>query len=183
MDAGGNVLARQRERTPAAFAATHETLQSYLELKAKAAAGDASVAPRLFVTELELGALTLEEAQKRRAELGQLPDELARQVDALITSLEFTTLAREMQGRDLTKRAAAGAKIVRLYQSGWRPKEEFPARMFFSLVMAHAESEGDAALFAKAFADFEAKVGKDPRMKPAVDRARERLEKLQDADQ
>lgn len=182
MDASGNVLARQRERSPAAFTATHKTLRGYLEMKKKADAGDTALAPDVFLTELELGALTLEEALKRREQLSQVPNDKAARMDGFIASLEVAALARDVQGRDAAKKAAAGAKLAQMFAAGRVPKDDAGARMFFSLLMSHAEAEGDAALFEKAFVEFKAKAVNDPRAQRFIDGAEARLEKLKTGD-
>lgn len=178
MDADGDVLAQQGDRTVEGFQKTYDALQSYLKAKATVEGGDAKAKADLFLASLELGKLSADEARKQMADLS-LSKEQKTKAEQSISDLEVMEAARSMRSPD--QQAEAGKKFAAMLKQGYQPGSKNVAGTFWSAIMTYAEQENDAKLFAKALAVLQKEFGDQPSAKRFLDAAKERLEKLKKA--
>ena len=174
MDADGNVLARQGERSVEGFTKTLKNLKAHADLKAKAAKGDRAATVDLLVSEIELGKLDFDAASKQAKGLGELTNEQKARIDGLLLGLEVSKLA---SARTPDARAAASKQMLGMMKEGRIPTGN-AARLFYSMVLTAAEAEKDAKAFEQAMEGIKQLVGDDARAKPMLDSMQKRLDKL-----
>src|SRR5262245_20413819 len=92
MDAEGNVLTVQGERSVKAFTQTLESLKAWQAAKAKAEGGDKGAKKDLFFAELDLGKLKVGEARAQLKALALSKAEVAR-AEEQIHGLEVKEIA------------------------------------------------------------------------------------------
>jgi hypothetical protein len=173
MDAEGEVIHTQGDRSVAGFQRSFTALDVLAKIDEKAAADDPAAATKLFLAKLALDKFEFEAAVAERAKLTAVTDEEALEIEEMLTNLEVQHVMKEA-GRD---RAAAGKRFAAMYADGKVPTG-FAARAFFSAIMAHAEAEGDADLFEQAMDAMKEALDHDPRYKRYYDEWAKTLEKL-----
>ena len=119
MDADGEVLASPTGRSVTGFNSTLTSLEAYLDLKARADGGDKSVANDLFIAELNLGKLDLDDAKVRHGELKGLSTEQVKLIDAAFVNQEVEDIVNRVNKRQIaveeaTNRFAEMAKADRV---------------------------------------------------------------------
>ena len=113
MDAEGNVLAKPASRTVESYDQTLGLVESYVSLKAKIEAGDASATNALFLTELELDKLTYEGAKAQYAGLEGLSTEQCLQIEAKLAKMEVQSMLASARTASRAKNYDAAAAIYR----------------------------------------------------------------------
>jgi hypothetical protein len=178
LDAAGNLLARQGERSVAAFHRTLAACEACLALAKRAADGDATVAPDLLIARLRLGQLSLAAARDAAAELAAVDAQRQKTIDGLVFALEVEDLIQGL----LSQRDAIG--LGRKF-AAWMNEGRVPtgavAREFYALILGSAEADQDAATFAKALAGLRTAVGETPRALQVFERLQKTLDTLKGA--
>lgn len=182
MDAEGEVLAVHKgARTVEGFQATAASAQRYLDLKAVA---DKTPEQKLelFLAELDLGKLDLQQARQRKAELSGLTPEQETRVGQALTDLEVMDAlekARPQSREEATRiKAELGAKFQAMFAEGRRPSSDQAAEAFYGLILEHAEQQKDAASFEAALNAMRERFGKYPGADKFFKQAEERLARL-----
>ncbi|GAB4139064.1 MAG: hypothetical protein Fur0037_05110 [Planctomycetota bacterium] len=150
MDAEGNVLLKQGERSVAGFENSFSALSRRAALAEKAAKGDAKAEKELFLVDLDLGTLSAEQIEQRAKKLTLTKEEKQR-VDQALTDAEVSALLRN------SRRAGAeetAAKIAQMARDGRRPSKSM-TYSFWSMALRHAATEKDAKLADQAYAELE----------------------------
>ena len=97
MDAEGNVLSPQRQRSVAGFTRTLGLVENYVALKTRAEGGDETVANELFLVELDLDKLDYDTARTRYAGLKDLSDAQTARIDGELKEMEMQGLLARAQ--------------------------------------------------------------------------------------
>lgn len=175
LDAEGNVLAKQGERTVAGFQKTLKAISNFQALEKKAAAGDTSVAADVLLTGITLGKFKFADAKAKAESLGKLDADTQKKVDTALLGLE---VADVMDGVRSQKDAAeAGKKFAAMFDAG-RVPEGNAARTFFLAILQAKEADKDAAGYEKALNGLKKAIGDDQRMKRMLDQLDEKLKKM-----
>lgn len=164
LDANGDVLTRQDEKTVVAFEQTLQRVGELQALQARAAKGDAEAVKGLFLLQLQLDAVPLATMQQRAQQVTGLSAEQRTFVDQKITDAMLEDLqqrARAIGQQELGKRLAELAK------AGHRPSPEM-TNLFWNPVLGHARDTKDAALAQQAYDALVAQYGKDHRYDRAM---------------
>src|SRR5438876_5889172 len=108
MDSDGNTLAKhQGPRTATAFEETGSKARTFLDLKAKAEKGDASVKIDFIMAQLELGQMKTGEAEvKIRETGGKVSPEQQKKLDGLLANAEIEQLLRSVKSEESKNDAA-----------------------------------------------------------------------------
>ncbi len=177
MDAEGEVLAKQGDRSVDAIFASARALKDLPALTERVADGDPRAKIELFLAELALGRLTFEQATARHAELVNVTKEQEAKILPQLATLEYQELITAM--RDASQRASSQARVLAMFNEGRVPGGVY-ALSFLSQVMAAAEQARDADTFAKALARFEELTKDRKGIDRAIEQMRQRLQKLRD---
>lgn len=171
MDADGNVLIKQGDRTVSGFEKTLTRLGERQELAKKAKAGDAKAEKQLFLVDLGLGTLSAEDIQAKAKKL-TLSKQEQQQVDEALTDAEVAGIAAKARQLGPDK---ANEQVAEIAKSGRRPSEA-QAYRFWAMTLQYAAKEKDAKLGEQAYAELEKAMGSDKR----YDRMKPQLRKLLD---
>ncbi|RMH04851.1 MAG: hypothetical protein D6702_02080 [Planctomycetota bacterium] len=179
MDADGNTLAVQSERTVAGFERTLAELTRLLDLEKRVAAGEKGLENGLFLARFRLGRISYAEAREQAGRLKDLTAEQKRELAALLLDGEVQEIISGA-GRDPEKIAAAGRRLKELLAEGRMPSEKIRP-MMWSFLLRYADQEGDADLYARALAWYQEQYGDEPRAESFLKRLQERLKELRAA--
>ncbi|MFO1077188.1 MAG: thioredoxin family protein [Planctomycetota bacterium] len=175
LDADGNVLTRQSERSVASFHRTLAKCEAYLALDKRSRAGEPGLATDLLIAHIAMGGLTLADAKERAAAAGKLDDaHAARLADALL-SLEVTEAFAAVRSRD--DAVEVGKRFQKMWDEGRVPTGD-AASLFFSLVMEAAAKAKDAAAYERALGQYEKVAPQGRNRERVLERLRARLEEL-----
>lgn len=158
MDATGAVLTEQHDRTVEGFRSTLADLTNYRTLKAKAAAGDESVAVDLFVAELRLGLVPFEDAKERAAKLEGLSPEQAKIVEQLLINREFESI---LKIRTRAEAAQAFDKVQAMFEARRIPDGRDLQLRFYDTLLRKGDNDRDPELFATALSEIKKLLGDD----------------------
>lgn len=146
MDAEGEVVKRDVGRTVEAMSSAIDAVQSYTTLKAKVDAGAKDLAAKLFVAEVRLGKIDVDEAKARLAKF-KLTGEDKKLIDGLIFDKELAGWFDQARNRSLTP-PEFFKKIYDAYKAGDRPSsDEQSQTTFWNFLLQGAETAGDADAF------------------------------------
>jgi hypothetical protein len=183
MDAEGGVLAVQGDRTVEGFEKTlADKVQRFLDLSAKAKAGDPVAQIDLALLECDLGRSTFEEMQKR-LENKQLSDAQK----AMLLDVELGAMITELQkAQDEATQKAGMKRIVDAFAGGRVPNDKEKKQIFFQVVLGYAVGEEDPDLADRAFqplkALYEEAHGKDnPQLQQWSQRVADKIAEMRDA--
>jgi hypothetical protein len=179
MDARGEVLAKQTERTVAGFRKSQRALSVLTTLDKPSLRKDKSVAAAIYIARLELGKFQLTEATAKAKDL-DLDRRQQSIYDREITNLEVADLyAKARESRDYAK---LGAKFVAMKTAGKIPTGTW-SRNFWSQIMNHAQTERNAKLYEEAYGRYKTILGADKRYQRLFDRYDSVLEALRNGDE
>jgi hypothetical protein len=178
MDAEGNVVAKQGERTVAGFQVRLAACKAYLELAAKHKAGDESVAADLLIARIELDQVDFAAAKQEAETLGRVDAAKQKKIDGLLLDLEVFSIVRSARAPAAAKES--GAKFLEMMKAGRVPTGPI-ARNFYAWILPVAEAAGDAASYEQALTGFKQFVGDNRAMQEAVELFEQRLAKLKGA--
>jgi hypothetical protein len=175
LDAEGNVLATQGERTVAGFEKTLKAIGDYAILEKKAAAGDKTVACDLLLTGVAMGKINFAAAKEQAAKLGKLDAEQQKKVDETLLNLE---VADVMSGvRTQEQATEAGKKFAQMMNEGRIPTGS-AARNFYAVILTAMEAEKDVAGFEKVLGAYKKLIENEPRGARVIEQLEVRLKRL-----
>ena len=132
MDAEGNVLAEQGERSVKAFTKTLNSLKAWQAAKQKAAGGVAVAKKELFLAELDLGKLSVADARTHLKELTNLSKDETATVEDRIRGLEVKEI---LEGARTPADMAKGAeKLLAMHPAGNVPSGQPGLRVYGVLI-------------------------------------------------
>lgn len=182
MDAEGHVIGKhQGERTVDAFLKSGASVKAYAALKAKVASGGTPAdQAELFMAEMELGVVKMEDVETRRAGL-TLNAEQEVKYKGFLANIK---VARALQGanpRDAEKMAEVSKVFYDMYKAGEIPMGGQPRVMFWNILMVQAEKEKDVEAFEKGLAVLKEVVGNNPQGLKMVEMMEGKLEAVKAA--
>ncbi len=178
MDAEGEVLASPADRSVDGFNKTLNSVEAYLELKAKADSGDKSVANALFVAEVQLGKVEFAEAKTRYAALNGLSAEERKLIDQELLNMEVADVIGRVQSRQITSEEAT-ATLAELAKADRVPTGMY-APTFWSVVLQHADQNKDVVLFERSLAAMKELFAGQSQFEEALAQMEKRLKELKD---
>ena len=148
LDENGEVLFKQAdsERTVGAFRDMHDTVRSWLSLKARTNAGEKDRETKLFLAELKLNKLGFDVARVRRRELKNLTEQQDDEISRRMINLEFDWIISSPGGNipeEITR------KLIQMKGAGRIPTGP-SARKFWTNLLEHGRVSRDADLFEDA---------------------------------
>lgn len=183
MDAEGNVVHKQRERSVSGFRSAAAALPVIADLEKRIAAGEEGLDYEYLMARWGLGRVEYEEIKEVAAKLEDLNEEqetrlAAVLIDAEVDHLIGTTRVRDVEARNEATRAAA-PRLIEIVASD-HPLSESREGMVWNVLLSHAETEGDVELFTRAAAWYKKRYADDPRAARFLGTLDERLEKLKE---
>ncbi len=178
MDAEGDVIGQPQGRSVDDFETTLAALERWQKLAAKQDRTPAEDVD-LFLAELDLGKLSFDDAKARVDKLEGMSDAQKQHVDNEMILLEADAILKEA-GRNKEQQQEAAAKLAAMAKAGKAPTGK-RAAMFWSAVMAHADTTSDPELFATALEAIRAEYGSDPNAAKYFEAREKRLEELKQA--
>jgi hypothetical protein len=176
MDADGNVVAKQSDRTVAGFQKTLGALSTIAQLEAKEKAGDASVAADLLLARLQTGSVDIAAAKQKRASLDKTDPAKLKVIDQMLTNVEFMTLSRS-PAQSKEDAAAHSRAFAEMYKAGRIPDGQMTVN-FCNAVASYAASQKDVALLEQVIGTMRQAAGDKSPYKTLVERHEKALEKL-----
>lgn len=178
MDAEGNVLVTQGERTVAAFDATFQRLQRLFDLRAKAKNGDAATEIEVALLEGDLEIIAYDEVRKRieGKKLSDAQTEMLKDLElaAMITEVSNST--------DQETGLAAAKKVADAYAAGRVPVAKGRKQQFFFILLQYGHSQEDAVLAQKALDAvtpiLKEEMGNDPRLNAWLQKQQDGIDAL-----
>ncbi len=147
LDGNGNMLVTQHERTVRGFKQTLARLAIIDELKRELAEkGGLELERKVFLAEVELQSMTVDEIKKRMEQLALQAEDRAR-ADAFLVDAELRDL--RSRSRQLGTDAVTEA-IVAIAKAGRRPTPE-GSSMFWQVTLGWCSKHGDPELAQTAF--------------------------------
>ena len=177
MDAEGNVLAKQGERSVAGFEKTLAALTEVTDLKARIAAGKKGLECSLFLAEWRLGAMDWVTTQARAQALQDLSKEQKAEVAQVLLDAEVLHLASNV--REPPQFEAAAKRFLEILEAGKTMPSAWSEKQFWHLLLRKADmAPPDAELYEKALAALERIHKDEEHMKQALEKYRARLAEL-----
>lgn len=159
MDASGNVIANQGDRSVKGFRETHAAVKSFQDLQARVAKGEKGLEFELFVAEWNLGTLDFDKAKARVEGMSKLSEEQRKQAKQIVQDAEVIQVSSGV--RDETAADAAGKRFHEMFAAGYRPGPRAEAR-FWGMLANWADKnekvdslEQAVAWMSKTYADNE----------------------------
>ena len=159
LDADGNVLAKERQRTAGGFRSTAATIARMRTLAPEAAASNIAAA-ELLAAQLKLGAITIADAQQRAHSLSEVPAAARQHLEQALIDAEADALITQSPGKAATD--AASERLLGMLADHRIPTGE-TARLFFTRVLFAAGERHDAAAYRLALAGLKQQIGADRR--------------------
>lgn len=183
MDDEGAVLAVQGDRSVAGFEKTlNGKVKRFLDVRAKAQAGDPVAQIDLTLLEGDLGRIPLEEVQKRLA--GKTLSDTQK---VMLGDVELGALIADLQkAKDEATAKAGMKKIADAFAEGRVPSGDEKKQQFLQIVLGYAVSEEDADLAQKAFDPLKVLLeqahGQDnPQVQQWTQRVADKIAEIRDA--
>jgi hypothetical protein len=177
LDAEGNTITEQGDRSVEAFEATLVPVLELRSLSARVEAGEKGLEADLFLAELALGKIGFEEAREKAKGFTKLTGEQKKRLGQLMLDAEIGHLIAGV-GRDNEAVLAAGKRIEELLATGKRPSPAVESQLW-SFLLRYADQKEDAALYGKAVDFMKKRYGDEPRAKAYLERLETRLKELQ----
>lgn len=175
MDADGNVLAKQGQRTVEAFEKTLQTAKDFLALEKKAKSGDRKAGIDALIAGMELGRYGPDEAKEMLGKLGPLPKDKQKVVDDMLVNAEVEEMTKGLRSQE--QAVEVGKKFIKMAEDGRVPTGR-TAMNFYMMMMAAQEAAEDVKGYEKSLDAFRKLVEGEPRAARALKRCEDTLEKL-----
>ncbi len=175
MDAEGNVIAKQGDRTVAGFRDTLEAVKAFQDLKARSAKGEKGLDFPLFLAEWELGTLNLEQVKSRIAAMPKLTPKEKAQAEQIAKDAEVQQLAST--ARDEASLLTVGQSFHDMLAAGYAPGPH-AERIFWSLLLRWADMKENLADYEKAVAYMKKAYADEARMAEYLKGLDQRLAEL-----
>ncbi len=180
MDSEGNVVApHQGQRDAAGFEASLAKAAAFMDLKAKADAGDKAAKAEFLVTQLEMGAMPLSEFEEKIKEAGELSKDLQARLEGVRANAEFSEILQSIGQKPENEAVAeAGAKLVEMKKAGHVPAGEQEFSTFHSILLEYAFTQKDAAMFEESLGALKERFGSNPQAQGYFEAQEKRLAEL-----
>lgn len=163
MDADGNVLANHEgQRSLAAFEATAAKAREFLDLKAKAEAGDRPSQIEVLRKQIDLRHFGADEAKKRVEAIGDLDDATGKDFADRIVPLKVYEILSTVTV-DKATRIAAGKRYDEMRRRGEAPSGDREFQHLWMFIFEYAGSVPDVKLYVEGVAAAEARWGTNAR--------------------
>jgi hypothetical protein len=177
LDAEGNVLTVQRDRSVAAFDKTLAALTASDDLRQRIAKGAKGLEFDLFIAEWTLGKFDFETVKERAGSFKNLKPAQKEQLAQIVLDAEVLQLIAG--ARSETGFNAAAKRFRAILDAGKRMPSADVETDFWSVLMSQAEKDPvDAALYERGLKEMERIFGQDPKRATMLNRMRTRLEEL-----
>ncbi|MHC5210834.1 MAG: hypothetical protein ACYTG2_08965 [Planctomycetota bacterium] len=134
----------------------------------------------LLTHDINMGNADVESARARADSLEGLDEARRKEVEGLLTDLEIKAVLGQPKSREEFEelsRKAAGV-FAQMWAEGRVPTSDEAAEPFYILILNHAETTGDVALFERSLAKLRETFGETERTARFFEAQAERLEKL-----
>ncbi len=180
LDPAGGVLVRcPSARDPEALGAALKTAAARLDLKKKADGGDmgARADYTIAMVEVDEATVTLDDAKKRIAGLGELTKEQRAKADAVLADIELFAIAKTVT-RAPQSRLDAGRKCLDMKRGGRIPQESDASQRFWIYLIEFAEDQRDVALCEEALAALRERFGSNAAAATLIDEHAKKVAEL-----
>lgn len=175
MDAEGNVLAKQGDRSVAGFEKTRANLAAFPDLEAKFQKGDKAAGIDALIVGMELGRYTADDAAAMLPKLGKIPAEKQKKIDGMLANAEFEKLSTGVRTKE--QAAEAGRKLIEMEKAGKIPTGRL-ALSFYSMMLETHEADKDAKAYEKTLEALKKLVEGERNAAKVIERYEATLEKL-----
>jgi hypothetical protein len=179
MDAEGNVLTRQGDRSVDGFKKTLDTLKSWQAAKKKAEGGDKAALKEVFLAELALGKLKAGDALVQLTKLEGLSKEEIAKAEETIHGLEVSEITANL--RTPEDRAAAAVTLLGMHKAGSIPSGQ-PALRAYTVMLTWAMEKKRWKFCDELLPAFKAKTKDLPNIERMVKSMEDRIAKAKAAD-
>ncbi len=179
MDADGNVLAKQGDRSVDGFAKTYKTLKDFLTLEQKASKGDKAAGVDALIAGLELGRYDADKAKELLGTLGKVPADKQKAIDGLLVNLEVDGVIAGVRSKD--QAVEAGKGFLEMEKAGRVPTGR-SARAFYSVILEVYEADKDAKAYEATLGVLKKLVEGERNADRILKRYQDTLEKLKKGD-
>jgi len=176
MDAEGEILAVQGDRSVDGFRNTYNSVQAYADLQARVAAGEKGLGVEMMVAEWDLGKLKWEDAKKRADGFDKLTAKQKKVVGQIVLDAEVVERAKST--RDEEKAKAVYARFKELADKGYMPGEKAEGA-FWRTILNGADQAEDVKLYGAAVAWMTKTYGDNPRAKDYLQGLADRLAEME----
>ncbi|MHC4340064.1 MAG: hypothetical protein ACYSX0_07630 [Planctomycetota bacterium] len=154
MDADGNVVGQHSgPRTVDGFARTMRQAAEFVDLKAKAVAGDRKARIDCTLALARMGQLTRPKLEAAIGKLGVLSAEDKRAYQSVLADLMM----------DEIQRTAVGERFLEMERKGLVPTDPSKRATFFYAIWNNADFKGDIELMERSLRELKATWGGEPR--------------------
>jgi len=178
LDAEGNVIAKQGDRSVEGFEKTLATITDFRALEKKAKAGDRAAGIDAVIAGMELGAYDADQAKEKLAKLGPIPKDKQAKIDGMLVNFEVDAMMAKVRTQQQAEEA--GRKFAEMEKEGRVPTGR-TAWNFYAVMLAAHEAAGDAEAYEKALGVFKSLVEGQPNAARMTKRFEDTLEKLKKA--
>lgn len=178
LDAEGRKLMEYSgPRTTKGFEQALEEVQEFLDLEARAAAGEAKAATELLIRQLALQWFDFEEAKAKVEALTEVSSKQRKLLDQLLIDTEVRGLA-DSHGDSRSKRVEAGKRFLELFEAKQLPAGYNELYAFWTFLADYAEDQGDKRLFKKVIKAYDDTLPNGASKNKAVKELERRLENM-----
>ncbi len=178
MDADGEVLAVQGDRTVEGFRKTYADIAAYRDLKKRVAAGEEGLGVELMVAEWNLGKLTWADAKKQADAMPKLSPKEQKRVAQIVLDAEVLERSRDM--RDKEKAKDVYARFKTLVSEGYIPGPKAERSFWGSLLMG-ADQANDLEIYRKCVDKQVQMWGDEPRAEKYLKGLKDRLAEMEES--
>lgn len=174
LDADGNVIAKEKQRTVTGFRASAATIARMRELTPKAVTEPAAAA-ELLAAQLQLGAIAFADAKPRAATMPELPPATHQHLAQALVDAEVDQLITQSHGKAATD--AASERLLAMLAEQHIPSGD-TARLFFSRVLFAAGERRDVAAYRAALSGLKQQIGADRRFTKTIEVYEQQLQQM-----
>jgi len=178
MDASGEILAVQGDRSVEGFRKTQADVQAYADLMKRVAKGEKGLGVEVMKAEWALGKLTWAEAKKKADGLGKLTPNEQKQVTQIV--LDAEVVERSMETRDEEKFKAAYARFKEMATDGYVPGPKAKRAFWFTMLQG-ADQANDLKLYRRCVEQVKEILADNKRAEKYLQSLDERLAEMEEA--
>lgn len=178
MDATGEVLAVQSDRTVEGFHKTQADVKAYANLKQRIDKGEKGLGVKLMKAEWDLGKLTWAEAKKKAEGFGKLSAKEKKQVTQIV--LDAEVVERAMDTRDVEKFKAVYARFKQISGEGYVPGGK-AERAFWFTMLEGSDKANDLKMYRHCVERVKEMLADNKRAEKYLQGLDERLAEMEEA--
>lgn len=181
MDAEGEVIATQGDRTVGGFESTLGLLDQRAALKAKADGGDATAKIDLMILDTQLGQMDFDEldGELETVTLNDAQKKTFQQLKANAVVKDTLAMLRRARG-DKAAMAEAGKEFYGLYKTGVHPTGPLET-FYWDMLRQHAEANKDVQLMGDAVGRLKVLLKDNQRAGPYIEKWEKTLAEMKGA--